>query len=177
MSFSQRSKVIWKTLTSREDEGGSRVPGSLEDLLARATQDLCLTHQNVERLQQQWLATGMGLGPNRTPQNPLQARRLAMLEQEAQKLQRELETAGRKAREEAQSLGRRLRVLLEPPGEDYDLWFLLLEQDALRGFSVSTGRAVMTAAGREWLSDGKCILSNWLSIYLPAGAQAQDLSL
>lgn len=150
MAYSQRSKVIWKTLTS-EDESGSFVAESLEDLLSRATKDLRLTHQSIEQLQQQWLASDSSPGLNqaldRSSQNPLQARRLAMLEQDAQELQRGLEMAGHQAREEAQSLGRRLRTLLEPPGEDYDLWFLLLEQDTLKGFGLSTGRALMITAG------------------------------
>lgn len=71
-----------------------------------------------------------------------------MLEEDARELQRWLEIAGRQARQKAQSLGRRLRTLLEPPGEDYDLWFLLLEQDTLEGFGFSTGRALMTTAAR-----------------------------
>lgn len=149
MAYSQRSKVIWKTLTSNEDESGSLVPGSLEDLLSRATKDLRLAHQSIEQLQQQWVASGPGPKPNQSAQNPLHARRLAMLEQDARELQRGLEMAGRRARKEALSLGRRLRTLLEPPGEDYDLWFLLLEQDALQGIGFSTGRTLMVTFGRQ----------------------------
>ncbi|KAG5265119.1 hypothetical protein AALO_G00261630 [Alosa alosa] len=164
VAFSKRSKVIWKTLTTTENEGGSLVPGSLDDLLSRATKDLLLTQQSMEQLQRQWLAAGTGLGPNRalsqTPQNPLQARRLAMLEQEALELQRGLEIAGRQAREEALSLGRRLRALLEPLGEDQDLWFLLLEKDTLKGVGFSTGSVAMITAGREsafiWLDSQQC---------------------